>query len=113
MIWFKKNKDNINFFVIDFKNLNTNNFQYVLYCRRLKNLCPYYRIIKMRKFKSGCFKLPSFLSLQKYWDDSGLEVLPQIEVIQLVASSQDLLNNLKPINTSELEKSRTGTVGEQ
>lgn len=89
----QKNQENINLFMVDFKKLNTNNFQYVSYLCGDGKTFVHLSHYKNEEIQKLLLQVPSFLFFQKHRDDSGLEVLPQIEVMQLVASSQDLFNH--------------------
>lgn len=85
----QKNQENINLFMNAFKELNNQDFRYVSYvCEDGKTFVhiSHYRNEKIQK---QLLQVPSFLSFQKQRDDSGLEKSPQIEVMQLVAASQD------------------------
>lgn len=86
----QKNQENINLFMVDFKKLNSNDFQYVSYLCEDGKTFVHLSHYKNEEIQKHLLQIPSFLAFQKHRDESGLEGLPQIEVMQLVASSQDL-----------------------
>lgn len=89
----QKNQENINLFMVDFKKMNTDDFRYVSYLCGDGKTFVHLSHYKNEEIQKHLLQVPSFLSFQKHRDDSGLEILPQIEVMQLVASSQDLFNH--------------------
>lgn len=89
----QKNQDNINLFMVDFKKMNINDFRYVAYLCGDGKTFVHLSHYNNEGIQKKLLQVPSFLSFQKQRDDSGLEGSPQIEVMQLVASSQDLLNH--------------------
>src|SRR5699024_2102553 len=89
----QKNQENINLFMVDFKKLNTNDFQYVSYLCEDGKTFVHLSHYKNKEIQKHMLQVPSFLSFQKQRDDSGLEGSPHIEVMQIVASSQGLLNH--------------------
>lgn len=89
----QRNQENINLFMVDFKKLNTDDFRYVSYLCGDGKTFVHLSHYKNEEIQKHLLQVPSFLSFQKLRDESGLEGSPQIEVMQLVASSQDLFNH--------------------
>ena len=89
----QKNQENINLFMDDFRSLNSTDFQYASYLCGDGKTFVHLSHYKNEDIQKNLLQVPSFLSFQKQRDDSGLEVSPQIEWMQLVASSQDLINH--------------------
>jgi hypothetical protein len=85
----QKNQENIKLFMVDFKKLNTNDFRYVSYLGGDGKTFVHLSHYKNEKIQKQLLQIPSFLSFQKQRDDSGLKDSPQVEVMQVVASSQD------------------------
>lgn len=88
----QKNQENINLFMVDFKKMNTNEFSYVSYICGDGKTFVHLSHYKNEDIQNRLLQVPSFLSFQKQRDDSGLENLPQIEIMQVVASSGDIFN---------------------
>ncbi|MGM8363804.1 hypothetical protein ACSV4D_17970 [Flavobacterium sp. ARAG 55.4] len=88
----QKNQENINLFMVDFKKINTNEFRYVSYICGDGKTFVHLSHYKNEDIQKRLLQVPSFLSFQKQRDDSGLEYLPEIEVMEVVASSHDIFN---------------------
>ncbi|GHC60564.1 hypothetical protein [Ulvibacter litoralis] len=86
----QKNQENINLFMTDFKKWTLMNSATVPMCVETAKHLFTYLITKMRTFKKKMLQVPSFLSFQKQRDESSLEGLPEIEVMEVVASSYDI-----------------------
>lgn len=89
----QKNQENINLFMVDFKKMNTNEFRYVSYVCGDGKTFVHLSHYKNEDIQKKLLQVPSFLSFQKQRDDSGLENLPHIEIMQVVASSVDFFND--------------------
>lgn len=89
----QKNHENINLFMVDFIKMNTNEFRYFSYVCKDGKTFVHISHYKNEDIQKRLLQVPSFLSFQKQRDDSGLESSPQIEVMQVVASSQDIFND--------------------
>ncbi|WP_210416921.1 hypothetical protein [Echinicola soli] len=85
--------ENIKSFMSDFKKMDTGIFNYVSYLcedgRTFVHLSHY----KNEHIQKQLLQVPSFLSFQKQRDDSGLEGLPEIEVMNVAASSHDFFDS--------------------
>ena len=86
----QKNQENINLFMVDFKKMNTNEFRYVSYVCGDGKTFVHLSHYQNEDIQNRLLQVPSFLSFQKQRDDSGLENLPQIEIMQVVATSGDI-----------------------
>ena len=88
----KKNQENISLFMADFKKMNTNNFQYVSYLCEDGKTFVHLSHYKNEEIQKQLLQVPSFLYFQKQRDASGLLGKPEIEVLELVASSREFFN---------------------
>ncbi|MGO1521247.1 MAG: hypothetical protein ACTHZ1_07750 [Sphingobacterium sp.] len=89
----QQNQENINLFMIDFKKMKTNEFRYVSYrCEDGKTFVHLSHFLN-EEIQNRVLQTPSFISFQKQRDDSDLERLPQIEFMQLVASSSEIFED--------------------
>jgi len=86
----RKNLQNINLFMADFKKMKTNEFHYISYVRGDGKTFVHISHYQNEDIQKKLLQVPSFLSFQKQRDESGLENLPQIEVMKVVASSHDI-----------------------
>jgi len=89
----QKNQENINKFISDFKQMHATNFLYTSYLCEDGKTFVHISHYENEEIQKRVLQTPSFLSFQKQRDDSGLESSPHIEIIQLVASSQNLLTD--------------------
>lgn len=87
----QQNQENINLFMADFKKMNTNEFRYVSYLCEDRKTFVHISHFQNEEIQSRLLQTPSFISFQKQRDDSDLESLPQIEVMQIIASSHEIL----------------------
>ncbi|MEX0662385.1 MAG: hypothetical protein WEA58_02630 [Balneolaceae bacterium] len=85
----QKNKENINSFMIDFQKMNTNEFHYASYLYGDGKTFVHISHYENEEIQKQLLQVPSFLNFQKERDESGMEVLPEIEVMTLVASSKE------------------------
>ncbi|UII31940.1 hypothetical protein LVD17_26995 [Fulvivirga ulvae] len=88
-----KNQENINRFMVDFKKMNTRDFRYMSYICGDGKTFVHISHYKNEEIQKQLLQVPSFLSFQKQRDDSGLEGSPEIEVMKLVACSEELFNH--------------------
>lgn len=88
-----KNQENINRFMDDFKKMDTGDFRYMSYVCGDGKTFVHISHYKNKEIQKQLLQVPSFLSFQKQRDDSGLEGSPEIEVMKLVASSEELFNS--------------------
>jgi hypothetical protein len=88
----QQNHENINRFMVDFKKMDSNDFRYTSYLYGDGKTFVHLSHYKNKEIQKRLLQVPSFLSFQKQRDDSGLEGSPQIEVMHVVASSQDIFH---------------------
>lgn len=88
----QQNQENINLFMVDFKKMNTNEFRYFSYLCEDGKTFVHISHFQNEEIQNRLLQTPSFVSFQKQRDDSGLENLPQIEVMQIMASSHETFN---------------------
>ncbi|WP_147676742.1 helix-turn-helix transcriptional regulator [Algibacter pacificus] len=86
----QKNQENINLFMTDFKKMDTNEFRYGSYVCGDGKTFVHLSHYKNENIQKKLLQVPSFLSFQKQRDESGLEDLPEIEVMEVIASSHDI-----------------------
>jgi len=86
----KKNQENINLFMLDFKKMNPEEFQYNAYLCSDGKTFVHISHYQNERIQKQLLQVPSFLSFQKQRDESGLENAPQIEVMHLVAAAQNI-----------------------
>jgi hypothetical protein len=88
----QKNHENINKFMKDFKGLNTKDFRYISYVCEDNKTFVHISHYRNEEIQSQLLQEPSFLAFQKQRDESGLEVLPHIEVLRVIASSENIFD---------------------
>lgn len=83
----EENKNNINLFLEDFKNLNEKNFEYEVFCT--EDNCSFVHIssYKNAEIQQKILNTPSFLAFQNARDKSGLVVEPKISILNFVGSN--------------------------
>lgn len=86
-----KNAKNIQAFITDFKQQNTEEFQYNVYVGEDKKTFTHLSHYKNKDIQEVLLNVPSFLSFQQQRDESGLEKSPVIEMLDLLTASQDIL----------------------
>ena len=84
------NQENINTFMSDFKNMDNKNFRYTTYLCADGKTFVHLSHYQNKEIQKQLLAVPSFVSFQKQRDDSGLENQSQIEMMHMVASSQDI-----------------------
>jgi quinol monooxygenase YgiN len=82
-----ENLANINTFMEDFRKLP--DFQYNVYTTG--NTFIHLSHYKNKEIQTTVLNTPSFKTFQQQRDDSGLEIAPQIEVLELAASAKGIL----------------------
>ncbi|HEX6431421.1 MAG TPA: hypothetical protein VF008_27205 [Niastella sp.] len=88
----QKNKENINVFMADFKNLDNNEFRYTVYLSGDGKTFVHLSHYNNESIQKQLLDVPSFKAFQQQRDESGLEGLPHIEVLQQVATSWEIIN---------------------
>jgi quinol monooxygenase YgiN len=83
----EKNKQNIKTFMADFKNLNNDEFRYIVHVGADRQTFYHISMYQNTEIQKALLDVPSFKSFQQQRDDSGLEGEPQIEVLQTVDAS--------------------------
>lgn len=87
----QKNKENIALFLSDFKNLPQCNFLYNVFIKDDSLTFVHIAMYESEQDQNTVMNVPSFLQFQKERDESGLNVTPKIEFMELVGSSLSLL----------------------
>lgn len=85
------NRENIDQFIKDFKNMGSNDFRYTVYLLKDGKTFVHHSIYKDEQIQKVLLDTASFKSFQQKRDESGLEGEPKIEVLQMIASSHELL----------------------
>ena len=88
----QRNQENINLFMADFKKLNSDEFRYTVFLGNDGKTFIHVSMYQNEEIQKRLLDVPLFKSFQKQRDESGLEGEPEIEVMNLVASSHDLFN---------------------
>jgi len=88
----QKNQENIKIFMADFKKLDHSLFHYVSYLSQDNKTFVHISHYKNEQIQRAILQTNSFLSFQKQRDESGLEMVPQIEVMTIVEESFTLFN---------------------
>ncbi|CAH8293120.1 hypothetical protein EV196_103130 [Mariniflexile fucanivorans] len=85
-----KNRENIKLFMLDFKKLNTNNFQYHVYLCEDEKTFVHLSHYKDETIQKQLLETASFLTFQKERDESKLELDPTIETMHLVSAASSM-----------------------
>lgn len=88
-----QNQQNINAFMEDLRRLGSNDFRYNIYKQRDGQTFVHLSHYKNAAIQQQLLNVPSFLRFQQLRDDSGLEGAPQIEVMDLIAASNDIFDD--------------------
>ncbi len=88
----QKNQENINLFMADFKKMNSTDFRYTAYLCADDKTFVHLSHYQNDEIQKQLLAVPSFKSFQKQRDDSGLEVSPKIEMMQLIDTSFNIFN---------------------
>jgi hypothetical protein len=88
----QKNKENINVFMADFKKLDNNEFRYTVYLSGDGKTFVHLSHYNNESIQKQLLDVPSFKVFQQQRDESGLEGVPNIEILQLVATSGEIIN---------------------
>lgn len=83
-----QNQENIRTFMEDFSKLPAD-FRYTVYTTG--NTFIHLSNYKNEEIQTTVLNTPSFKSFQQQRDDSGLEIHPQIEVLELAAGTREVL----------------------
>ena len=90
----RQNQENINLFLKDFQEMNNDDYRYSVYSCQDGKTFFHLSHYKNEEIKKGLLNVESFKYFQRQRDASGLEMQPQIEVLQLTGSSHNILNEL-------------------
>ncbi len=86
-----QNKQNIQGFLKDFRELDTSDFEYNVYTKDDNITFIHYSIYRNEKVQSKLLNIPSFKEFQKLRDESGLNGTHKIEVLNVVGSTNEKL----------------------
>ncbi|WP_028981675.1 hypothetical protein [Sporocytophaga myxococcoides] len=87
-----KNRENIALFLEDFSQLNGEDFRYNVYESEDRKTFMHLSHYRNEAIQKELLNVPSFKSFQKQRDESGLEMEPKIEVMNLVGAAHLLFN---------------------
>jgi len=85
----EQNKQHIQQFLRDFKNLDTSGFEYNVYTKEDNLTFVHHSIYKNEKIQTEVLNVPSFKEFQRLRDESGLNDSHKVEVLNLVGSTND------------------------
>ena len=86
----KKNLENVKAFISDLSKIDNPDLLYNAFLGKDGATFYHMAIYRSDDAQKILFGLPSFQSFQKQRDDSGLEVSPKIEELELIASTSDI-----------------------
>ncbi len=86
-----QNKQNIQRFLKDFKELGTSDFQYSVYTKEDNVTFVHHSVYKDEKVQTEILHVPSFLEFQRIRDESGLNGTHKAEVLKVVGSTNEKL----------------------
>lgn len=87
----EENKENINRFLSDFKKLNPSEFRYNVYLQEDGITFLHFSTYKNEEIQKQILNIPSFTSFQEQRDKSGLDNTHNVEVLNYVGSSFEVL----------------------
>jgi hypothetical protein len=82
-----ENQKNVKAFINDLGKIANPSLRYLAFLSKDGKTFNHFALYENDEAQKVLFDLPSFQSFQKKRDESGLEVAPQIEELELVASS--------------------------
>jgi hypothetical protein len=83
----ERNKANIEKFIKDFEKLDSSEFQYNVFTKQDGLIFVHHSLYKNEQIQKNLLNVPSFLEFQKQRDEIGLDGKPEIEFVDLIASS--------------------------
>lgn len=86
----KQNQENVRAFIQDLEKINHPSIRYIAYAGEDGKTFTHIASYENEEGQKVLFGLESFKSFQKQRDESGLEVPPRIETIEVVAASYKL-----------------------
>ena len=87
-----QNKQNIQQFLKDFKELDTSGFQYNVYTKDDKVTFVHYSTYKNEKVQTEILNVPSFKEFQRLRDESGLNATHNVEILNFIGSSNEIFD---------------------
>lgn len=87
-----QNQENIHLFIKDFQKINNNDFRYSAYVCEDGKTFVHLSMYKNEETQKKLLNAESFKLFQQQRDSSGLEISPKVDVMKLVASSNDLFS---------------------
>ena len=88
----KKNQENINEFLKDFKKIKSNHFRYIVYIADDKKTFIHIAMYQDEAIQRELLAVQSFKSFQEQRNKSGLEKSELIEVMELAGASYEIFN---------------------
>lgn len=88
----QKNQQNISDFLKDFKQINSNDFRYIVYLGDDKKTFTHISMYKNEVIQKELLAVKSFKSFQEQRNNSSLEISENIEIMELVGASYDIFN---------------------
>lgn len=83
----ERNKANIEKFIQDFEKLDPSEFQYNVFTKQDGLTFVHHSLYKNEQIQKDLLNVPSFLEFQKQRDEIGLDRRPEIEFVDLIAST--------------------------
>jgi hypothetical protein len=87
----EENKQNIQKFLNDFKNLDNTQFTYAVYLKDDGITFTHASNYANEKIQREVLHVPSFLEFQKKRDESGLNNSHKVELLEYIGSSKEIL----------------------
>ena len=87
----EQNKQHIQQFLKDFKELDTAGFEYNVYTKEDNLTFVHHSVYRNEKIQTEVLNVPSFKEFQQLRDESGLNDSHQVEVLTLVGSTNESL----------------------
>lgn len=85
----EQNKQHIQQFLKDFKELDTSGFEYNVYTKDDNLTFVHHSIYRDEKIQTEVLNVPSFKEFQRLRDESGLNDSHKVEVLNLVGSTNE------------------------
>lgn len=85
-----QNKQNINAFMADFREMDSDDFRYNAYVSNDGVTFVHMSHYKNEEIQKQLLNMPSFLEFQKRRDESGLNGSHQVDVMELAGASHDI-----------------------
>ncbi len=85
-----QNKQNINAFMADFREMDSDDFRYNAYVSNDGVTFVHMSHYKNEEIQKLLLNTPSFLEFQKQRDESGLDDSHQVDVMELAGASHDI-----------------------